>query len=83
MFSSRLLLHGKEWRPVGELSAAETECYKVADACDVTAVVAEKATKDAFLKHMRTAAVLHMGRTKVTINPCGLEIRKWEIRQND
>ena len=58
----RLLLHrGEQWRPVGELEAAQSECHAVANYCDVTALVADKATKDAFLQELRTATVLHIG----------------------
>ena len=78
----RLLLHrGEQWRPVGELEAAQSECHAVANYCDVTALVADKATKDAFLQELRTATVLHIGAINKTqlskISPCIVSICKF------
>ncbi len=55
------MLHDEEWEPKCELVEAQSECYKVADILDVSAVVGDYATKDRFLSDIKHATVLHIG----------------------
>ena len=64
----KLLLHGREWVPAAQLSSAQDECFKVAELCDVTAVIGEKATKDRFLREIQTAAVIHIGQLQYLLS---------------
>ena len=67
---NKLLLFGREWSPTSEMQSAQTECLKVADMCDVVAVVGEKATKDRFLSEIQTAAVIHIGKRLLFVFSC-------------
>ena len=57
----RVWLRGREWEPKKELTKAQSECFKVAQVLNVTAVVGEEATKDRFLKDIQGATIVHIG----------------------
>ena len=58
-----MCLHGGQWKPVGELKQAQSECLQVADILDTTAIVGAEATKKRFLVELQQATVLHIGIT--------------------
>ena len=73
----KLLLHGREWVPAAQLSSAQDECFKVAELCDVTAVIGEKATKDRFLREIQTAVVIHIGQLQYCFS-CSIQVLKFD-----
>ena len=61
MYFCSLTLHNKQWKPIGELKQAQSECLQVAEILQTSAFVGAEATKKRFLSEIQHATVLHMG----------------------
>ena len=56
-----VLVHGRAWKPGGDLTSARRELNVVGELLDAVPIVGDQATKQRFLQEVQDACIIHIG----------------------
>ena len=59
--SHSVLVHGRAWKPGGNLMSARRELNMVGELLDADPIIGDQATKQRFLQEVQDACIIHIG----------------------